>query len=203
MSDFPYIGPTHPRIDQPKPPSFARRLLRAFVSLLQTVAFAAVLFVVVNLVTARIRVEGNSMEPSLHNGQFVVVNRLAYFLDPPERGDIVVFPFPLNEQRRFIKRVIGLPGDVVQVQDGHVYVNGDLINEPYLSNPPAFSGEWQVGFDEVFVLGDNRNNSQDSTDWGPLAIETIIGKAILVYWPLDNLGWIPHYDLATAAESSQ
>lgn len=203
MSEFPFIGPTHPRIEQPQPPSFARRLLKAFVSLLQTVAFAAVLFVVVNLITARIRVEGDSMEPSLLNGQFVVVNRLAYVFEPPERGDIVVFRFPLNQDRRFIKRVIGLPGDIVQVHEGHVYVNGELINEPYLAAEPAYNDEWRIGLDEVFVLGDNRNNSSDSQNWGALALEAIIGKAVLVYWPLDNMGWIPHYDLAIAADSSQ
>lgn len=178
-------------------------MLKAFVSLLQTVAFAAVLFVVVNLITARIRVEGDSMEPSLLNGQFVVVNRLAYVFEPPERGDIVVFRFPLNQDRRFIKRVIGLPGDIVQVHEGHVYVNGELINEPYLAAEPAYNDEWRIGLDEVFVLGDNRNNSSDSQNWGALALEAIIGKAVLVYWPLDNMGWIPHYDLAIAADSSQ
>lgn len=203
MSDFPYTGPTHPRIEQPQPPSFARRLFLAFTSLLQTVAFAAVLFVVVNLVTARIRVEGDSMEPSLHNGQFVVVNRLAYMFSAPQRGDIVVFKFPLNPERRFIKRVIGLPGDQIVVQDGQVIVNGELLNEPYLASAPVYNDRWQVGQDEVFVLGDNRNNSSDSQNWGALGIESIIGKAVLVYWPLDNVGWIPHYDLAVAADSSQ
>jgi len=203
VSDFPYTGPTHPRIEQPQPPSFIRRLLRAFASLLQTIAFAAVLFVVVNLITARIRVEGDSMEPSLLNGQFVVVNRLAYTFSMPQRGDIIVFRFPLSPERRFIKRVIGLPGDEVQVHDGEVFVNGELISEPYLATEPAYSGDWRVGQDEVFVLGDNRNNSSDSQNWGALGIEAIIGKAILVYWPLDNMGWIPHYDLAVAADSYQ
>ncbi len=176
-------------------------MLRAFWSLLQTLLFAGLLFVVVNLLTARIRVEGDSMEPSLVDGQFVVVNRLAYKLEMPQRGDIVVFRFPLNPDRRFIKRVIGLPGDTVRVQEGQVFVNGLPLAEPYLAARPAYNDEWSVGLDEVFVLGDNRNNSSDSQNWGSLALDSIIGKAVLVYWPLETVGLIPHYDLAIAADS--
>ena len=180
-------------------PSASRRVLRFIGSLLQTVLFAVILFFVVNMLTARIRVEGDSMEPNLVDGQFVVVNKLAYFFQEPARGDIIVFHFPLNPDRRFIKRIIGLPGDLVQVKDGSVYVNGDMLVEPYLSVAPAYNDEWEVGFDEVFVLGDNRNNSSDSQNWGSLNLEDIIGKAVLVYWPLDEMGWIPSYNLAAAA----
>jgi signal peptidase I len=204
VADFPLNQPTQPVIARPKPVSFLRQILRFIGSVLQTVLFAAVLFFAVNLVTARIRVEGDSMEPSLHDGQFVVVSRLAYdlplFQSEPQRGDIVVFRFPLNPERRFIKRVIGLPGDEVLVQDGAVYINGVQLFEPYLATPPAYKSAWRVGQDEVIVLGDNRNNSSDSQNWGALPLEGIIGKAVLVYWPLENLGWIPHYDLAVAAD---
>jgi len=203
VADFPFNQPTQPVIARPKPVSLLRQLLRFIGSVLQTVLFAGVLFFAVNLVTARIRVEGDSMEPSLHDGQFVVVNRLAYdlplFQSEPERGDIIVFRFPLNPERRFIKRVIGLPGDEVQVENGAVYINGVQLFEPYLSVQPAYTSSWRVGQDEVIVLGDNRNNSSDSQNWGALPLEGIIGKAVLVYWPLENLGWIPHYDLAVAA----
>ncbi len=204
VADFPFNQPTQPVINRPKPVSFLRQLLRFIASVFQTILFAAVLFFAVNLVTARIRVEGDSMEPSLHDGQFVVVNRLAYdlplFQSKPQRGDIIVFRFPLNPERRFIKRVIGLPGDEVRVQDGSVYINGVQLYEPYLSVQPAYTTSWTVGLDELIVLGDNRNNSSDSQNWGPLSLEGIIGKAVLVYWPLENLGWIPHYDLAVAAD---
>lgn len=196
MTDHPFNQPTQPTIAEPKPPSIARRILRFLGSILQTVVFAVILFVVVNMLTARIRVEGDSMEPSLIDGQFVVVNKLAYTLQDPERGDIVVFHFPLNPDRRFIKRIIGLPGENVRVQDGQVLINGNLLIEPYLAVPPAYNDQWEVGLDEIFVLGDNRNNSSDSQNWGALAHEDIIGKAILVYWPLDSMGWIPHYDVA-------
>lgn len=204
VADFPFNHPTSPSIPRPQPVSLLRRFLRFVTSVLQTILFAGVLFFAVNLVTARIRVEGDSMEPSLHDGQFVVVNRIAYdvplFTSAPQRGDIIVFRFPLNPERRFIKRVIGLPGDNVRVQDGAVLINGVQLYEPYLSVAPAYTAQWQVGRDEVIVLGDNRNNSSDSQNWGPLPLEGIIGKAVLVYWPLENLGWIPHYDLAVAAD---
>jgi signal peptidase I len=159
---------------------------------LQTVILAGLLFLAVNFVTARIRVEGSSMEPSLHDGEFVVVNRLAYRWEKPERGDIVVFRFPLNPDRRFIKRVIGLPGDQVKIEDGGVSVNGETLEEPYIAAPPRYSGEWAIGEEEVFVLGDNRNNSSDSQNWGMLPLNDIIGRAILVYWPVGEVGWIEH-----------
>ncbi|MCZ6529391.1 MAG: signal peptidase I [Chloroflexi bacterium] len=200
MTDQPFNQPTQPTITEPKPPSIVRRMLGFLGSVLQTIVFAVILFVVVNMLTARIRVEGDSMEPSLVDGQFVVVNKLAYSLQDPQRGDIVVFRFPLNPERRFIKRIIGLPGDHVQVQDGQVFIDGNLLNEPYLAVPPAYNDRWDVGLNEVFVLGDNRNNSSDSQNWGALVLEDIIGKAFLVYWPMDSMGWIPHYDLAASAD---
>ncbi|NIM96264.1 MAG: signal peptidase I [Anaerolineales bacterium] len=154
----------------------------------------------VNLVTARIRVDGASMEPSLHNGEFVVINRLAYRWQNPARGEIIVFRFPLDPERRFIKRIVGLPGDTIQIDGGLVYVNGELLDEPYISASPRYQGEWTVEQGHVFVLGDNRNNSSDSQNWGSLHIEEIIGKAVAIYWPLDDLGIIPHYSLVSAAE---
>ena len=198
---------TESHVTEPAPPEWGassslgcgRRLLRFLGELFQTALIALLLFLAVNLVTARIRVEGISMEPSLHDGQFVVVNRLAYRWQEVERGDIIVFHFPPDPNRRFIKRVIGLPGDVVSVRDGQVYINGLSLTEPYLTDEPLYHGEWRLMPSEVFVLGDNRNNSSDSQNWGPLPVVEIIGKAVLVYWPLDTLGLIPHYDLVRAA----
>lgn len=181
-------------------PRGGSRLLSLLGEVLQTVLIALGLFLVVNLVTARIRVEGSSMEPSLHDGEFVVVNRLSLILDEPSRGDIVVFHFPLDPTRRYIKRVIGLPGDVVLVEEGEVFINGIMLEEPYVAAPPLYTGEWTVGAGEVFVLGDNRNESSDSQNWGNLSQGEIIGKAILVYWPPTEIGLIPHYELAVAAE---
>lgn len=180
-------------------PRGGNRLLSLLGEVLQTVLIALGLFLVVNLVTARIRVEGNSMEPSLHDGEFVVVNRLSLAWEDPSRGDIVVFHFPLDPTRRYIKRVIGVPGDSVSVQDGEVFINGIKLEEPYIAAPPLYVGDWMVGEGEVFVLGDNRNESSDSQNWGNLSQNAIIGKAVLVYWPPTEIGLIPHYELAVAA----
>jgi len=193
------------RVTQPYleiPPAEPRRsaVWAVLVEILQTALIATLLFLAVNLVTARIRVEGSSMEPSLHDGEMVVVNRLAYRWSEPGRGDIIVFRFPLDPARRFIKRVIGLPGDMVEARTGLVYVNGAPLDEPYIAAPPRYDGTWQVEPGQLFVLGDNRNNSSDSQNWGPLPLDEVIGKAVLVYWPLPDVGVIPHYTLVAAAE---
>jgi signal peptidase I len=168
--------------------------------LLQNLLIAGILILIVNLATARIRVDGSSMEPSLHDGELVVVNRLAYRWSDLTRGDIIVFNFPFDPDRRFIKRLIGLPGDRIMVQDGRLYINNAPVEEPYIAAPPVYRGTWTVGPDEVFVLGDNRNNSSDSQNWGMLPINEIIGKAVMVYWPVADVGVIPHYTLAAAAQ---
>jgi signal peptidase I len=194
-------------LDTPSPPEWGEsqttsgtRFRRFLGEVIQTILIAGLLFIAVNLLTARIRVEGISMEPNLHEGQFVIVNRLAYRWETPERGDIVVFRFPLNPDRRFIKRVIGLPGDSISIQSGMVFVNEKQLTEPYLAVTPRYNGEWTIGQNEVFVLGDNRNNSSDSQNWGALPLENIIGKAFLIYWPPTEAGVIPHYDLAVASQ---
>jgi signal peptidase I len=140
------------------------------------------------------------MEPSLHDGEFVVINRLAYRWANPDRGEIIVFNFPLDPERRFIKRIIGLPGDMVSVHQGTVFVNDIALEEPYIYAAPQYDGDWVVEEGHYFVLGDNRNNSSDSQNWGSLETEDIIGKAVVIYWPITDLGVIPHFDLVSAAE---
>ena len=138
-----------------------------------------VIFVLVNAITGRFRIDGSSMEPSLHDGEYVIVNRVLYRLQPPQRGDVIVFQH--EGSREFIKRVIGLPGDTVAVQGGHVLVNGVPLNEPYIAQPNAYTMEpRKIGPDEYFVLGDNRNNSSDSHNWGTIQLSTIDGKACLI-----------------------
>ena len=199
MSDEFVSGPAPPEWGAPSAPSAGKRILNILGEFLQTLLIAGVLFLIVNQITSRIRVDGSSMEPSLHDGEFVVVNRLAYNQDDPQRGDVIVFRYPLDPSRRFIKRVIGLPGDVIEIGDGKVYINDQLVHEPYIAAPPRYTGTWTVSIGEVFVLGDNRNNSSDSQNWGNLDQDEIIGKANLVYWPLDEIGVIPHYDLVVSA----
>ncbi|HMK08700.1 MAG TPA: signal peptidase I [Anaerolineales bacterium] len=177
---------------EPPSPGLGVRFLRFVGEALQTLLVAAVIFLGVNLVTARIRVEGSSMEPTLHDSELVVVNRLAYRWGEPQRGDIVIFRFPLDPERRFIKRIIGLPGEYVVIHGGRVTIDGVALDEPYIAAPPRYDGEWQIQPGQVFVLGDNRNNSSDSQTWGPLPIGQLIGKAVLVYWPPPNMGLIPH-----------
>lgn len=183
-----------------EPPSQARRIL---LETLETIVLAIVLFLVINFVSARIRVDGSSMEPNFHNGDYVVVNRLAYRTGDMTRGDVVVFPYPKNPEVDYIKRVIGLPGDRVAVYDGRVYVNGAVIEEPYLLEVPYGNySEHIVPEGTVFVLGDNRNNSEDSRSWGFLDIDEIIGKAVFRYWPFNTAGLVAHPVIAVAPQQT-
>lgn len=161
---------------------------------LETLLLAAILFLVINTLTGRYQVHGQSMEPSLHNGQYLIASKAVYWLRAPERGDVVVLD-PPNERSEvpYIKRVIGLPGDVVEVREQRVWVNGVALNEPYINAPPYYTGNWVVNEEQYFVLGDNRNNSSDSHAWGLLPRDRILGKAIFSYWPPETWGGIPHY----------
>jgi signal peptidase I len=149
----------------------------------ETLLLAAVLFFVINSVSARVRVDGFSMQPTLEDNELVLVNKMAYWLGQPNHGDIVVFRYPVNPSEDLIKRVIGLPGDIVKIQDGKVYINGLAVSEPYIAAAPEYYGEWVVPEGQLFVLGDNRNDSLDSHEWGVLPLENVIGKAVLIYWP--------------------
>jgi signal peptidase I len=150
---------------------------------LETIVLAGLLFLAINAISARIRVDGSSMVPTLNDGQFVMVNRLVYKYSDPGRGDVVVFHYPRDPEQEYIKRIIGLPGDTVMINDGHIFVNGEQLNEPYIAATTRATGEWQVPGDHIFVLGDNRNNSQDSRNFGFVSTDNVIGKAIFIYWP--------------------
>lgn len=172
------------------PPSQVRRFL---VELIETILLALFLFLAINFVSARIRVDGVSMEPTFQLGDYVVVNRLAYRGGEIERGDIVVFPAPTDPELDYIKRVIALPGDTIAVYNGAVVVNGVTLQEPYLREPQNGNfAERIVPEGSVFVMGDNRNNSDDSRSWGFLQMESIIGKAIFRYWPITNMTVVEH-----------
>jgi len=170
-------------------------LMRFFFDVLETLVISLLLFAGVNLISARIRVEGFSMEPTFHNGELVIVNKLAYRFSLPQRGDVVIFHYPRNPQEEFIKRVIGLPGEQISVRNGKVFINGQELEEPYITSPPNYTLEAIVPDGTVYVLGDNRNNSSDSHNWGSLPLDMIIGKAVFVYWPPSNIGVVKHYDL--------
>jgi len=163
---------------------------RFLVDLLETIFLAAILYLGINAVSARIRVDGASMEPTLQTGEYVIVNKLAYKLGDPKVGDVVVFKFPRNPEQEYIKRIIGLPGDEVKIVRGRVFVNGELLEEPYVAYPTSYQGNWKVPENQLFVLGDNRNNSSDSHNWGMVPMENVIGKAIFIYWPPEEWGKI-------------
>ncbi len=171
---------------------------RFTLDIIETLALALVLFLGINLVSARVRVDGHSMRPTLQDGEFILVSKLNYFFGEVERGDIVVFHYPLNPDQELIKRVIGLPGDHITVQDGVVTVNGQALDEPYIAATPLYSGEWAVPDKEIFVLGDNRNDSSDSHSWGFLPIKDIVGKSVVIYWPPALWRIIRHKQMLTA-----
>ena len=180
---------------QPKA-KFRRALLEA----LETILLSVILFLAINLISERIRVESISMEPNLTPGNFVIVNKMAYrFSGSPKLGDIVVFRYPLNpDQIPYIKRVIGTPGDTIQIESGKVYVNNVQLNEPYIKEVTGRGGNWTVPANSIFVMGDNRNNSSDSRAWGFVPLENIIGRAELIYWPPEDWA-VLHTKIAAAA----
>ena len=155
--------------------------------ILQTLIMAVILYFLIDTVVGRVRVENISMQPTLHEGEFVLVNKLAYRLGDFQRGDIIVFHFPRNPAEDYIKRVIGLPGDTITIENGQVSVNGQVLNEPYISAPPQYSSSWIVPEGEIFVLGDNRNQSSDSHSWGFVPVPNVVGRALVIYWPLGEL----------------
>ena len=200
------------------------RIWRFVKESVETLIIALVLFLIIETVSARIRVDGESMEPSFSNGNFVIVNKLAYQFGDLQHGDVIVFPSPDNFQQacswslvrwsktlvgleveercpvRLIKRIIGLPGDKVRVTDGEVFVNDQLVDEPYINDITRSEiREVEVPGGSVYVMGDNRNNSSDSRYWGPLDAGVILGKAIFVYWPFGEFGVVEGFDYVFAA----
>ena len=178
------------------------RWRQMFRDIMETLILAVVLFVGINAVSARVRVDGTSMIPTLQNGEFVLVNRLAYRFGDVQHSDIIVFHHPNPPSQDLIKRVIGLPGDEIVIHAGQVSVNGQLLNEPYIEAAPAYEGTWLVPEGSLFVLGDNRNNSEDSHKWGLLPISNVIGKAILIYWPPPEWTVIQHSSLSVPGSRS-
>ena len=171
---------------------------RFALDIVETLLLALILFVAINAMSARVRVDGFSMRPTLEDGEFVLVSKMSYLFGTTERGDIIVFHFPMNPEEELIKRVIGLPGDHISVRNGTVFVNDQALNEPYIAASPNYAGDWVVAEGELFVLCDNRNNSNDSKDWGLLPAKNVVGKAVLIYWPPPLWDVIQHPNLLTA-----
>jgi signal peptidase I len=174
-------------------PKHRSNLLR---EIIETALLTAIIFLVVNTVTGRFRIEGSSMEPNLHDGEYVIIDRVSYVLHSPERGDVIVFTPPVGD-KDYIKRIIGLPGDTVEVRNSQVIVNGITLSEPYLNASTNYVMSPQtIAPGHYFVLGDNRNNSSDSHAFGAIVQSAIVGRAWFVYWPPTDWGTVPHYTYA-------
>lgn len=164
-----------------------------FGELVRTVIFVVAVTVLFDMAIPRSLVEGRSMQPTFQDGDRLVVSRVNYLLSEPTRGDIVVFNSvnPYEEGVMLIKRIIGVPGDTVEIRDQHVYINGELLDEPYVledcSQFRCTENVWVLAPDEYFVMGDNRNNSKDSRAFDPVPKDHIVGTVLFRYWPLNAL----------------
>ena len=175
--------------------SWKREILGTALYLLGVVA---VTLLFVQFVGQRTYVNGDSMNVTLEDGDNLMVDKLSYRFSDPERYDIIVFPYQYQEKTYYIKRIIGMPGETVQVIDGMVYIDGEMLDESYGKEVMEYAGvasePIELGDDEYFVLGDNRNNSSDSRDpsVGNIRGDQIIGKAFLRIWPLNKFGILKH-----------
>lgn len=172
------------------------RLIR---EIIETVVLTALMFVVINLAVQNYDVDGPSMEPSLHNQERIMVDKVSYHFHNPARGDVIVFVAPPNPSLDYVKRIIAIPGDTISIENTNVVVNGTLLNETYVDpsdqgNPYPKIVNLRVPANDYFVMGDDRKDSSDSREWGFVPRQNIIGRAALVYWPLglSNSGFLPN-----------
>ena len=214
----PSSEPTPPAVSEPTAePTKGASAGRAVREVVETLVLAGVIFLLVRMVVLNFRVDGESMVPNLHNEEMLLVNRNAYrtvdfgfidsvlpgdqsspvnVFDPPTRGDIIVFDPPTASKKPYIKRVIAVPGERVAFEGGKVYVNGVMLDEPYIEDKTNCRGgeycDMIVPEGTIFVLGDNRENSSDSRVFGPVPVGNVIGKAWVTYWPPSDMGMVPH-----------
>ena len=161
-----------------------------------TVIAAVIIFLVLQVTIGSFKVYGMSMMPSIKNGEYIIVNKVVYYFQEPRRGDVIVFHSPRSPENDLIKRVIGLPGDEIEVKNGKIYINQKPLEEHYITEPPTYKyPNIEVPDNSYFVLGDNRNNSSDSHTGWFLPRENIIGKAWVSYWPPEDWAAIVHYHL--------
>ena len=194
-------------------------MTHVFRELFEAVILALFIFFLIQGSIENFKVEGSSMRPELSGGEYVMVNKLSFFrvdmrrlsdlvpfwdakekkshlpfTGPPERGDVIVFHAPVRPPKDFVKRVIGLPGETLEIRSGAVYINGVELEESYDLGSEFRSYQESQSITlrdgEFFVLGDNRGSSNDSKDWGPVRMEEIVGKVAFIYWPLSELPFI-------------
>ena len=178
--------------------------MRVFLrEILGPIFLAVVIFLILQATMQSFVVVGSSMKPSLYEGQRLLINKAVYSFHEPEWGDVIVFEPPNNRQADYIKRIIALPGDTVEIKVGVVYVNGSPLNEPYIKDQPSYTlHPKEVPENDYFVLGDNRNNSNDSHNGWTVPRQNIIGKAWLSIWPPRQWGVVTSYELAEQLTNS-
>ncbi len=187
---------THTAASAEPPPLSSRQIVFGIIrELAETVILALVLVFILQIVIRNFRVEGHSMDPNLHHGQYLVVDKLSYRLPfrlhSPQRGDVVVFAPPTAPNKDFVKRIIGLPGETVELRDGQVFIDGEPLPNTFGARLDHSSmAALTVPENALFVLGDNRANSNDSRNWGALSLEKVVGKAWVSYWPPETWGII-------------
>jgi len=170
----------------------------------ETVGLAVIIFLIIRIGIQNYRIEGQSMEPNFHDGEYLIVNKLAYRLGDYERGDVIVFHYPNDPSKDYIKRIIGLPGDTVEIRGGQLYVNNVQIDEPYphrpnvRDEPPAV-----VEADHLYVMGDNRPASSDTRSWGQLDESFVVGQAWVAIWPFDEAGIVAHQPIEVGSVMAQ
>lgn len=189
------INPTHATTNDPKAatPEPRHRFFETRYWLRDLLLSLLLAFIVVFFLYQPVQVEGTSMLPRLSNQERILINKFVYRFEPIQRGDIVVFRYPLDPSKSYIKRIVGLPGEWVGVIEGKVTINGNPLNEPYVpadaldqqSIPPTY-----VEPDHYYVLGDHRVSSNDSRVWGTVERKYIYGKAVFVYWPFNQMGLV-------------
>jgi signal peptidase I len=177
-----------------------RNLWLFFLDFLETIVVSLAIFAVVYIFLFQPhQVDGRSMEPNFHNAEYILTDKISYRINPPKRGDVVVFHSPQDESVDFIKRIIGVPGDIVKVEDGFAYLNGKKLEEHYVNDPgQVLSGrfmregvEIEVPPGQYLVMGDNRLHSSDSREWGLVTTAGIVGRAFFRYWPVSEFGIVP------------
>lgn len=187
------------RFDEGRPPSenWAKKLGLLVFEVVKVVLISLAIIVPVRLFLVQpFYVEGASMEPNFFDKEYLIINEISYRFEEPQRGEVVIFKSPSDRRVYFIKRIIGLPGEKVEIQSGQVYINGQKLEEDYIANFSADDlAALALGPDEFFVLGDNRNNSHDSRRFGAVPRKDVVGKVWFRGWPLDRLNTfnLPNY----------
>jgi signal peptidase I len=176
-----------------------RTILR---DILITLIIALAIFLALKATVQAYKVRETCMEPNYVEGEWILVSKATYWWGEPERGDVIILDPPFDTEEVYIKRLIALPGDTVEVKDGAVYLNGIALDEPYIKEAPAYTFELkELGEDEYFVLGDNRNNANDSHTGWTITRDDIIGKAWFSYWPPGEWGGANNYPLEEQLEA--